>query len=487
MADKVRREKDLIRRTVDRYLETTSQDYIRYFEGSPAYITYYRLDDIATKQDSSLENVHSLIGKNTPNEYQKISDVVVYGVDTLDITNEINEKGLESLINGEFVLLPDSVKPYPGDFFVFDDPNLEDHLFRVDNVQFDRASPKKFYRVSYAIYPDNPDLIFDNVSTEHVLMYDNMGGKEIAILNKADVEVAERAKGLIDGLIDKFTLLFYDEDMDMFVYRTNHHIKPGEDLGVWSPYLQKFIHNNKLVEKYANEILIEFYTNDMNQSNNPEFFSNFGYRNSIFRKLETQDKNLTFANSFMSVIEAGLQETRNLPFFESAVDFQMANIHSTNAFYKEAFYFLTQDFTEIFDTWPAYKKFKGFDDLEDNTESLSVGDIVYQLSETSNLQEPITQTPIQISQILSKDGGISLIDLGFNELMNDDSTEVHQFIEDNLPLFNIIKKYLLGTLHLNDDLIKQMNDYQFEIEFKSYIMMPIIVFILKDLINSASS
>ena len=79
MADKLRRAKDVLKKSLSTYLETTtSGKYITYFEGAPTYITYYQLDSIASKEDIGLETVNSLVGKNTPNKYKKIYSVPVW-------------------------------------------------------------------------------------------------------------------------------------------------------------------------------------------------------------------------------------------------------------------------------------------------------------------------------------------------------------------------------------------------------------------------
>ena len=105
MADRLRRQKDIIRSNVTKYLEsTTSGSYLAYFEGSPTYITYYQLDSAASLQDVGLETVNSLVGKNTPNKYKKIREVPVWGVEALDVSNELSERGLLANVNGELLL-----------------------------------------------------------------------------------------------------------------------------------------------------------------------------------------------------------------------------------------------------------------------------------------------------------------------------------------------------------------------------------------------
>lgn len=476
MSSKLRRQKDLIRRKTSEYIEATTQDYAKYLEGSPTYITYYRLDDIATKQDSSLENVHSLTGPNTPNKYQKINDVVIYGVDAMDISNELNEKGLESMVSGEFIMLPDTIKPYPGDFFTFDYEGISDHLFRVDEVQFDRASPRKFYRLSYALYPDNADEIFNNISDDYVLNYDAVGGSIATVVKKASQETAERAKDLVDSLINKFAELFYDEDLDVFALETINLFPDAENqkLHIWSPYLQKFLHDNKILEKYNREILEEFYIVDINERSNPDFFKDLAYRQSLFRKVETQDSALTFQNSLMGVVMGyNMNQIRNLPFFHTQEDYRFARPHDGNEFYFEAFHILNQEYYNTFETLPETHKFVDSSELNANEASIAVGDVIYRVNATSRI--------IPEDVFLATD--TTYFSISFNSLMqNLTGTDAYLANEE---LFAIVRSYLKDEIVLNDDLIIQLNDFYYDISFKNYILVPIIIFIIKQLIKDA--
>jgi len=389
----------------------------------------------------------------------------------MDITNEINEKGLQSLVNGEFILLPDSVKPYPGDFFTFNFEGLEDHLFRIDDVQFDRASTKKYYKITYNLYPNNSDEILDNISEKYVLNYDNIGGTEVAVIKKADQETAERTKDLVDSMIKRYGTLFYDEDMDLFVFDSFKN--DGDEIHIWSPYLQKFLHDNTVVDQYNRGILTEFYVVDIDQKSN-SFFSNLGYRNSFFRKVETQDSNLTFNNSLMSVVmQYNINAIRNLPFGYTAGEYRFADVHSGAEFYFDAFHILEQNFQDVFETLSETHKFVDEAELAENEASIIEGDIVYRVSTASRI------IPEDVFKLFND----NYFSIAFNSLM-EDLTGTDDYLATQ-ELFTIIRSYLKGTLVLSDDLINQLNEHYFDITFKDYILMPLVIFIVKKLITDA--
>jgi hypothetical protein len=463
MADKTRRQKDLISRTVDRFKETTSVDYARYFEGSPTYITYYQLDDLATQQDTALENVHSLMGNSSPNKYKKIQDVVIYGVDALSISNEINDRGLESLISGDFVLLPDSIRPYPGDFFVFDENDLQEHIFRVNDVQYDKASPKKFFRCLFALYPDNAGLIFDNVIEDYVLDYQNKSGENYAVVKKADAVVSDKIKLMVDSIIDRYRTLFYDEDMDTFVCNTGSEF-------LWNPYIQKFVHDTGILTKYEEKFMEEIYINNIEENLNPAIFSDQAYYNSIYTRV-LKELPLTFTNSFLSYEEIyDLKQTRNLPFFHGTMKYVPILVHKDNLSYFNNFHLLYQDKSSMFKNYPDELKFATGSEVD--VTSLEVGTIFYEL-DSSGL-------PMDIYQVKMVGSTKTAVSISFAENVN---------IEGEL-FYNIISRYLVTSktdpryLVIDEALLLEINNTYLDGSIKNYVLLPLVIYILKEKIAS---
>jgi hypothetical protein len=423
MADKLRRTKDLITRTVERFKETTTVDYAKYFEGSPTYVTYYQLDAIATQQDTALENVHSLLGNSSPNKYKKIEDVVIYGVDALSISDEISEKGLQSLIAGDFVLLPDSIRPYPGDFFTFDEENLREHLFRINDVQYDRASPKKFFRSLFSLYPENNELIFGNVIDDYVLNYENIGGQETGVIKKSDAAVADKVKLLADSMTDRFLNLFYDEDMDTFSCPAETN---GNLVYYWCPYLHKFVHDTQVLTKYERDFMKEIYVNNIDESTNKDIFNDFAYFNSIFRKVQIQEP-LSFTDSFMTSLSYDLKSTKNLPFFFARNGYKSLGVYRNEASYLDSFHLLYQNPNETFLLYPEELKFAEGSEIDPS--GFTDGTIFFEVRQLS-----ASLIPTSIYRMF----GAEPLSIGFNE-----NSEIPEQL-----LYNIVLSYIAdGKTH----------------------------------------
>lgn len=498
---KIRREKDLIRNTTERFLKATTQDYVRYFEGSPTHLIYYQLDSEASKQDTSLESVHSLFGRNSPLKYKLIDNVIVYGLDAIDVSNQLDDVGLRSTIDGEFVFLPDSISPSAGDFFIFDYDGMREHLFRIEDVQFDKATPKKFYRCSFKIYPLNEsgdgsmtDFI-ENISDEYTLQYENIGGKETTILKKSVAATAESLMLLSDSLIDEYTSVFYDEDMDSFLFR--YYDETAQSLiGVWSPYLRKFIHKNKVLKKYEKKILEEIFIMDVNEREILPY-SEVSYRNSLFKKVETQDSNLTFNNTFMGLGFYDLQEMRNLPFSHIDEPFKSLSVHETLrtdtngiTFFMSAFHLLYRGVEDYY-SLPTTKKFSDPAELGTTIDVLP-GDLLYRYGETLGEMVP---TEVYRASVNSETLEVDIYPAGFNDMVNETYTW-DKYLEDDL--FKIIRSYLRGKLIITEDLTAKLtdmvdspeivlNDIYIEENVRNYILIPLVIHIFKQNITDSMS
>jgi len=473
MADRLRRQRDAYKKKINDYIKASAVDYVKYWEGSPTYVTYYQLDQVATTQDVGLESVNSLVGRDSPNRYKRIYNAVLYGIDAQSIANEINERGFTSNVTGEFTMLPDSITPYPGDFFSIDLEGFEEHLFKVNEVQTDRITPKKFYRCQYNLYPNNADSILNNIEDDYELQYSNIGGEDSTIIKKATALSNERAEKLVDKLIDRFTNLFYNDDMDTFLFydRTNNTY-------YWSPYLQHFLHENKVIQKFSPDFMKEIYISDINERDFQNIYNDLLYRDSIFRAVETQDKSMLENNllsNFINVEGANLKSTRNLPFFQSSLNFSLLSPVESSSSNNENNYemhtyckpLLFDDV--IFGDVPHTRKVHKMDDLHlaRLAPYLKVGDIVY---ECKYHELNITK----ICRVTENNGfQVKVEDIGMSVLLNESTTN------KGSELFEVVRDFVNNKLRLDDNLFEKLNNAYYSNDLKDYILMPLAVFCIK--------
>jgi len=487
MADRLRRQKDIIKNTVTSYLSSTTKDYSKYFEGSPTFITFYQIDSAASLQDVGLETTNSLVGSNTGHKYNRISEVPVWGVDALDVSNEINERGLQSIVNGELLFLPDSVRPYPGDFFVFEYNGMEEHLFKINDAQFDRISPKKYFRVQFSLYQSNANEILDNIADDYICEYNTDGNSDsIKIVKKSEAAEVEASKKLVDKIIKKYETLFYNDDMDTFVSRD--HLAFNEYF--WSPYVQHFLHETKVLDTYESEILSEIYVMDINEIDNEIIYNEEAYRNSLFRNIEIQNNNVTFDQNFLCIVNNyNLKQNRNLPFFMSPLSFKLVtpivkSADSDIGAYTDSFPIFLTAKTGMFKDVPHNFKLVNFSDAaelaaHDAEIPFKEGDVLYECPVIETVPDKIGYVT-EVTDSTIGETSLELVDAGIVYMLSN-STPVTEGFE----IFNnIIKPYLNNTFELTEDIITFLDNYYYKENVENYILMPIIIYILKQYLNS---
>lgn len=484
MADRLRREKDILKKRTSSFLEaTTSSHYLKYFEGSPTFITYYQLDVNDSTHDIGLETVSSFIGENCPKKYKKINEVQVWGVDPLSVSNDLSERGLLSTISGELLFLPNSIKPFAGDIFGFEYEGLETHLFRITDVQFDKASPTKFFRCQFELLNVNSEDILPNINSEYYVQYDSESGSntgDIKLVSAADAAKNQSIETLSDALIEKYIKLFYNDDLDTFLYSSR------DGLSYWSPYLQHFLHETKALSKTSNDILTEIYIMDINEVDNPDIFSEEAYRNSIFRAVEIQDDTIRFEDNFISLDPYDLKSTRNLPFFMSPLKFKLVTPilkiegEDNPALYLNSIPLFFGDEKHTFMDVDHYHKVHILDDLHIARLDgyLHDGDILYECN-----RHELEPTKISMA-IEVEDDGEKFLEI------NNISIEKFMKLSEELPsymkhseIFDIIRKYLNNKLIITDDIITNLNKYYYKQSLDMYILIPMIIHILKESVS----
>lgn len=229
-------EKELINNYVNDYLNTTAE-LSKYIQGSPTFVTYYNKNLLASTQDMGLKAVHEIIGAESPIRYNKINNFPLYNLSELPVQiGTDDDQGTDTSIEGEAVILPDcGITPLIDDVFIisYDTRKL---TFRVVDVQISDISSTPLYKISYVFTRANLSVLEQNqISKEYETSYDNIGKSNAAVvLEKTAAKNVELLTELRQGLIDKYTRLFYNSDLNTFV------IAQGNKL-LYDNYLMEFI------------------------------------------------------------------------------------------------------------------------------------------------------------------------------------------------------------------------------------------------------
>ncbi len=468
----LRRAKDISTRSNRNAAKLVLSEYPDWQQQAPVYITYYQVNDLSSTQNDDLETTHSLLGDNTPIKYNKINDVPFYGVDTLEIANDIGERGLVSNINGNGFFLPGTIEPRGGEFFAFDVEGLEDHMFQITDVQQSHATSRKYFQVNYTLYHENTDAITSNVLDDYEMIYDNdetSADTVSTVVKKTSAVRVEKLKDLVDEIIKDYTKDYFDDEVNYFVYRTEIENQP---VYLWNSYLQHFIVNNNVTSYYNKKLMTDIYILDVDNFYNKNIYSEKTYRKSIFKSVEVQNNCCEFETSLFQVIDNKLR-TRNLPFFCSTGPYKLLDINNrepANSLYMWPI--ICGSESKVYGRRSKYESFENFDELDGEYElHLKPRDILWQ---TVAGQE----YPIEVYYI-PEDGNV--ISANLKEVL--DSSDKYFEDDDENLMFSIVKSYINDSLSIDDDLMTKLNKFYYENNAKNYILVPLVIYILKQKIS----
>jgi len=388
-------EQDVIQTQLDNYIRQT-YDFSSYIEGGPTFVTYYAKDILASTEDIPLGGVIETIGVESPIKYNKIENFPLYGMGALTPENNFDEtEGLDTTIEGDAIILPNTVKPLVNDFFSV--PGQAGNLlFRVNEVAVDHAGNKVMYKVSYSLTASSNGVLDEEQITEtYKVVYENIGKDCKSVIKESDFLLLDHIDSVSDDLSNAYIKLFYNKNYNTFLYND-------------------IIYDN---------ILIRFITN-----------------NSLFIKTRTFLKNIK--------IEPLLEESMD--------DFYI---------YQESFFYAleTKDISTLKDFLFTSTK------VQDPTSIFALFKNKYEIWELiyneSLVEDPIAVLPLDF---VSNIKGNLLYD-----------TEVNP----DMQIFNFVVQYLNNSL-VNEDLIDYINKERFKSTEVNYMLIPCILFMLKQTKNT---
>jgi hypothetical protein len=512
MSEKQRRQRDILNGTYSSY-DSATKAYSDYFDGeAPQYVTYYQISDEASKVDTTLNDTHEAIGSNSSLRYNRIKHVPVYKMAApWDIAVQLNDNGLDSTISGSFIFLPSvNLHPRDGEFFAIEyeaDPELQQHLFHIDNVSFDRATnnTKKYFNCEYSLFKEDTDFISSQISGKYIYVAhgNNEGVGDSYMVSEESYTNKSDLKDVVDSMIDRYRDLFYNEGMDTFTYARATDNTGTNFEYYWSPYLCHFLYKNDVVSKYSEDFLSEIYVQDVNESLYPFVYCENGYRGSIFYAVEKKDVTLLdeLASSFMQTSTYNLNAPMSLPFFSAAEKYYLVSTpykpyNFGNVFYPTAFHWLfgkpEETVMNASDSFKFENPMAEHVHLDENNNCIC--DINLDNAKDNVIYQVAHDNRLNVLDVYHINSNAEIEDAKLSALL-DGSTVLS---DSGYLLFNIVKEYINGTFSNRisseiasgqtesnlDTFISTMSNYFFENNFQSYVLMPMVIYIIKTVISA---
>lgn len=246
---------------------------------SPTIVTYYAINKNETTLDYSLKTSYAIIGEKSPIKYNKIKQFVLYDLEKVQLNLDNGEQGLESQdITGECYVLPNTIVPSAGDFFLIDQLK-EKYLFLVESVNKDTMdNDANFYKISYRLEQFKQDEIDAQIAKEFVFTLTNSDGNISTLMEESSYIKARNLEEICIYLEETFINLFYNDRVQTFTYKIN-------EKNMYDEFMIEFIIRNKLMKDMSKYIYVDHKT---------ALYTLFplDYKNSIFYYIEEKNKDI---------------------------------------------------------------------------------------------------------------------------------------------------------------------------------------------------
>ena len=250
-------------------------------------VEYFNLNTTMSTLDQALKIPYANLGQDSPLRFNLVHDFYLYGIDRMALNLENGDFGVEaSDISGEAIILPNTIKPYPGDYFSLK-MLKKTYLFKIIEVSTDTfENGGNYWKVSYKFeYLDNNRLL-PLVVEEFNFVSGNIGTNYAAVLKRTKYDVAKALDDAAVMLKNYYRSLYYNNKVQTFTFVYLYQVcrsNVNSDF-FYDPYLIEFIIKNKVLANSGGKYEYIDHKTHL-RADFP-----IKYNRSIWRVLETRDK-----------------------------------------------------------------------------------------------------------------------------------------------------------------------------------------------------
>ena len=235
-------------KTIDNLVEGAksrlNNPFYIYGDRKPTIVTYYNINHNASTIDKGSSTLYDDIGQNSSLRFNKIENFHLYGIEKINVSLDVGQYGLESPIEGEALILPNTIVPVPGDMFIINHVIDKPYLFMVTGIGIDTLyTGANFYKISYKLTRTDMDALtsLETVQTIKRFTYKagNVGTTLTPLIESNQAELIDKIEDNIDTLLNYYMNLFYKNSVQNFILEYQH-------MYLYDPYLIEFMIRNKL-------------------------------------------------------------------------------------------------------------------------------------------------------------------------------------------------------------------------------------------------
>ena len=227
---------------INKTIDNLHNPYYRFSDKPPTTVTYYNINTNETTLDEATSTAYSYTSLDSSLRYNKIKDFIIYGLDKIQVQIDAGDFGAESdAIEGEAVILPNTIKPFPQDYFTINHVG-KSFIFKITNVSLDTLPDGvNTYKINYRLSSSEETDIDKLTVKEFTMVANNLGTNLAVVIEDSDYNYCARLEKINDFLKTAYRALFYSDKTQTFVYTYN-------DKNFYDQYCLEFIIRNELMK-----------------------------------------------------------------------------------------------------------------------------------------------------------------------------------------------------------------------------------------------
>lgn len=258
----LRQANDIVANSAQLLDDILSSNFNQFIQGlgQPVLVRYWNLNDTISTANSGTDTTDEDIGPESPNRYNQIDNLPLYGA-LRDLLPELvqNDNLLDIEINGEGVLLPDTIKPSTYDYFeyTFGKNKERSIIFKVNNITLSTIKNNGYYKIEFDMIDiDNSNQYRSRIERQVIKEFDvnldTIGTNDKCILESKHLKFIQQIDAIIKDVLSQYTDLFYSEKYNAIVFQ---ELFEGDYLG-YDPWLTKFLIQNNILSNNSDHPIV---------------------------------------------------------------------------------------------------------------------------------------------------------------------------------------------------------------------------------------
>ena len=240
-----------INQVIDIYAKNKVGQYSKFLDKAPIYVTYYHINEAMSRADVGTGNIESELGIRSPIRFNKIKNFPIYNLPELKPDIEYDENGYDIELDcNDLVILPNTIKPRPGDYFIVSLPGMKEYLFRVTNFRYNTIQSNDYYMIDTDVKDIGTDLetkrMTGQIIETYLTVFENIGTQDRCFVKTTDIDYLNGLADLYYKLRDFYKNAFYVRDLNCFTYQTGRWSETGRPIYRYDMFLESFINRSNI-------------------------------------------------------------------------------------------------------------------------------------------------------------------------------------------------------------------------------------------------